>query len=597
MKMKLFRVIGFAMSFIILVFTIDANVYGAEGRYFEEFKHGGTKFEEMSYARYDSTDFFEKLERMENLSMEKGNSEEIFKLYDELLIELDKAFTMQSLASIGYYQDIQNKKKQEELLHMEYVMDIILDKFQLSVSSVLETSYGRELTKHIGTEFAELFKGYQGKSERYMELSRRESELSQEYYELDANADIVHIEDYNKLIGEKFLELIECRKLISDELGISNYAAYASYAFYSRELSLEEIRDFCDNIKAEILPLYQAMDEQYPEQYLTQKERISDFKPREIMELVGEYIGDVSPELQIAWDYMEEYELYDIEPSNSKADVGFTIGLPSERAGFFINSPDGSVNDIHTVIHEFGHFTNTFYNNMPVIYEHSNYDLYEVHSQGLECLYLDYYDDMFGDSSDALEYDWFHNMLYVIIYYSYLAELEMYVYGKPDVTLEDINRESKRLLEEYDMSFYGNSASEDYYWTYSTHMITSPMYSISYSISALAALNIWEIEQMNGREAAVDAYMKLLSNYDRKKFSQVLGKSGFSDVFTQDYCRELSEAIDYYFDLNLQYEGRVKGGPKPLIWILPVASGAFLLISASVVLLIYYISSSKKERQ
>lgn len=599
MRRKMHRILSAAMSFVILIFLINTDIYGSEKRYFDDFEHGETNFEDMNYIRYDSTPFLEELNTMSNLSKYKGNTEEILKIYDELLDELDDAFTMQSLASIYYYQDVQNKEKQEEFLQIENIVEVMYDKFQLTISSVLETSYNKELTNHMGKEIASLFRGYKGKSSKYMELSQRESELSQEYYELDANLDIIDIEQYNESIGEKFLELVECRKALSKELGISNYAEYASYAFYSRELSLDEIKNFCDTIKSEILPLYQAMEERYPKNYLSQIREIEVFEPEEIIELVGEHIGDISEELQAAWDYMSEHGLYDIEPSNLKADVGFTIGFPSERTGFFINSPNGSVTDVNTVIHEFGHFSNTFYTNMPVIYEYSSYDLYEVHSQGLECLYLNYYEQMFGDSADALKYDWFHDILYTVLYYSYIAELEMYVYNEPNVTLKGINKESKRLQEEYDIYFYGNSDSEDYYWTYSTHMIDLPMYSISYSISALTALDIWQIEQREGREAAVDAYMNLLSNYDRKSFSQVLGKTGFGDVFSKKYSRELSQTINEYFSLDLQYDVIYKNrqGLQALpLWIFPTAAGAFLLISAGIILLVYYMRTGKNTR-
>ena len=44
--------------------------------------------------------------------------------------------------------------------------------------------------------------------------------------------------------------------------------------------------------------------------------------------------------------------------------------------------------------------------------------------------------------------------------------------------------------------------------------ITSPCYYVSYSISAISVLQIYEIASTDGMDAAIDSYLKLMSYVD-----------------------------------------------------------------------------------
>lgn len=575
------------MACVFLFMSAVPKAYAEEKRYFSDFEHSDLDFSEMEYTRYDSSIFSDKMQELKNLSSEPGNNEAIISLYNELLDEIDYVTTMYVLADIHYYFDVQDDAWQAEQIYMIEQVKDVYDIFQIGIRDLLDTSYNGAMTSYLGHELASTYRNYEELTPEEKALSLEEAELVQDYYELAAG-NYTDDQEYNEVIGEKFLELRDCRiKMAADE-GYDNYAEYASFYYYYRDMEIDEIKKFCNVIKQELVPLYLAFDENYSDEDLQLVISMPSYEPDEIIEMVGRYVGDISYELENAWNYMTDHKLYDIGTSETKADIGFTISLPYYNAAFIYDSPVGSASDVRTMIHEFGHFTNDYYRRGPSLYEYDIPDLFEVHSQGLEVLYLDYFPDMFGEAGDAFVYDWFYDITYTIIYYAYITELEMWIYENPDAELSAINQESKRLLEEYKIDYYGAEEEEDYDWTYSSHMMMSPMYSLSYAVSGMAVLNIWQRNQED-RAEAVDQYLTLLSLHDGYTFSRALELAGFDDILSRSYAQSVRNDLSDYFHMEEiterfeQQEGQTRAPAHFPVWIMVSLGGALLLAMTAII--------------
>ena len=68
--------------------------------------------------------------------------------------------------------------------------------------------------------------------------------------------------------------------------------------------------------------------------------------------------------------------------------------LYSYGGAFIFDSPYENWHDIQTVIHEFGHYNETFHGYRHSIEYVHNVDVAEIHSQGLELLCLEYADEI-----------------------------------------------------------------------------------------------------------------------------------------------------------------------------------------------------------
>ena len=111
-----------------------------------------------------------------------------------------------------------------------------------------------------------------------------------------------------------------------------------------------------------------------------------------MLDAVEPCMDQVSGELGELFRYMRKSHLCDIEASDTKLDVGFTVNLPSYHSAFLFDQPQGTYYDLKTVIHEFGHFSAFCLapsDDFPV-------DVAEIHSQGLEMLFLPYAGELFG---------------------------------------------------------------------------------------------------------------------------------------------------------------------------------------------------------
>ena len=81
-----------------------------------------------------------------------------------------------------------------------------------------------------------------------------------------------------------------------------------------------------------------------------------------------------------------------------KLSTGYTTYLYSFDAPFIFNCPDGSYTDYTDMFHEFGHWAAGYYHGSDPLYGVTDYDLSELQSQGMEVMFLQFYDELFGSA-------------------------------------------------------------------------------------------------------------------------------------------------------------------------------------------------------
>ena len=89
-------------------------------------------------------------------------------------------------------------------------------------------------------------------------------------------------------------------------------------------------------------------------------------------------------------------------------------------------------------------------------------------------------------------------------------------------------------------------------WILINHTFESPMYYISYAVSALSALEIWQISRTAGESKAVDIWLDLMQEQDDMDYEAVLEKVGltpFTD--TGAALKILTDAIDELMEGDL----------------------------------------------
>ncbi len=534
-------------------------------------------YEDMEYVGYDPAYAYTLIEEMRTLSQEPGNEEQINTNYDLMGVELDKMYTQQALNEIRYYRDVNNEEYASIDTELQQIYRDVVDQFLQVVRDVLGTEYRESFGAHIGDEeMVEDYLDYEDMTEELQALLDEENALEQQYDQASMAEYTVTVKgqkwteaSYNEAIEELtwremlaistaldrakneaicpiFLDLVKNRNARAQIYGYDNYAEYAYTDLYNRDYTIEEIKSVYAAVKEYIVPVLSEVEERVYAGNLNDLLYMDYLTEDYVIEVVGRHMGDIDPALAEVYQYMVDHHLYDIDYDPNKMNVGYTTTLYEYQEPFIFNTPDYSYYDLETMIHEFGHYNEAFHAGTTLITDVTNMDVAEIHSQGLELLYLKYADDVYGEGlGDTARQMVLYQMLYSVIDGCLYDEFQNAVFAADhDMTEEEVNQLFRRLSEEYGYVYY-DTEDAAYDWVDVPHTFSSPMYYVSYGTSALAALDIWTIAQED-RQAGIDKYMELTTYGLTTTYCELLEKCGLKSIFEEETIREIAQAVADY---------------------------------------------------
>lgn len=190
--------------------------------------------------------------------------------------------------------------------------------------------------------------------------------------------------------------------------------------------------------------------------------------------------------------------------------------------------------DSSTFVHEFGHY---YTSNLGT--DSYSYDLCEVHSQADEALFRLYLLSL--DNSYA--YKWYERqfvsyMLDTVLCGLMIREFEETVYSTDVTSLQDtwdaINDK------------YGSLCSDDFY-----ELITDyDNYYISYTTSAICALELYAYGKTEGLEKAKEAYLAICGYNGEGDIVEAMTNAGISEPFGEETILNLVSVITYEMENN-----------------------------------------------
>lgn len=345
--------------------------------------------------------------------------------------------------------------------------------------------------------------------------------------------------ELNREAGKLFIDLLRVRDDIAKTLGFGSYAAYM-YECYDRDYTVVDARALQQAVKEHIVPVYiRASTENYAD--------LSDasFDLDIYFVKLQRAARDFSPLLLESLNYMLRNDLYDFNVSADKMEGSFTTYLSNYNAPFIFSQWEGSSGNVRTVIHELGHFTNYYLNALVGWSVSDPLDLAEVDSQGLELLFLPYYDTFFGKNADTAAAETLLDAMYAIVTGCMEDEFQQEVYQNPNMTLDEMNELYLRLAGEYGMQeLYGFTGTE---WVGIPHTFQSPMYYISYATSMILSMELWDKSQSD-YDAARRAYFAILQREPYAKLRSTAALNGLSDPLGEGTIEHLADTLAGYFD-------------------------------------------------
>ena len=339
------------------------------------------------------------------------------------------------------------------------------------------------------------------------------------------------------------------------------------------DYTLEDTRQLCRNVKDYIVPLGDTVwDMQFADvdnASYSSLDQLEGSTTEEILDTVGNGIGQIAPELKDVFRYMRDNHLYDIragEDGADRTDGSYTVGLASYRDAFIFINRDQTYRDYQSLIHEFGHFSSYYFNTVPELYLSYNVDLCETQSQGLEILSTGQAETLFGDGADAYVFEVVTDMLYTAISACMIQEFEEAVYADPDMTLDEMNRRFKEIQDSYNGWFYRTYGDTCYEWVDIPHIFHSPVYYIGYGTSSLSSLDLWVLSGQD-RDQAARTYLGILYEGTDTSYRSAMDQWGMKDVFDPQDMEELAREFTRLGSLDEENasvsQEETSGGEEP----------------------------------
>ena len=506
--------------------------------------HADVDYADMTWYIYDAAELLDKAARLG----ETADGKEAADLYDWLMAEYAKVYTLDNLAYIDFYAHPGDETLSDACRQLDSVLNEVNDALCTALSDALDGPAGSALRSYIGEDKATALVGYDEQTDRQREITERVSELTLQY-----NALIMEYLSYDEeteKIGALYRELVDLHNEEAQIVGYKDYADYAYEASYGRDFTPDDAAALCEAVKPYARQYFGSL--YYNEATYADFSADTDLTERELVGLVTQYMPRVSDDAAKAAAYMEKHGLYFMDSAERVSDLGFTTTLDQYNAPFIYLALYGDQNDIQSMFHEFGHYYDAYVNPVPdLLLSVGSLDIFEIHSTGMEALSTGWYEDIYGEDADLARIRFLDSALYTVFSGCLFDEFQRVVYADPSLTPEQISQTFVTIARSYGLRSFGKEFS--HYWMQVNHNFESPFYYISYAVSMLASLQIYEMAE-NDWAAAADFYNDLVSlgAFDYT-YCELLREVGL-ECFTDGLPACVPQAVDDLEALCLAWE-------------------------------------------
>lgn len=460
---------------------------------------------------------------MKDIWDKENQEDELESSIDYLLDTMNESAARYSDMQLDYYADWNNTdlKTAYDAAYEEYY--VIYEMLEWAfVNGAHKSKYADLFTPYASEEHAEYYLAYP--LVRIENFARDDSEDYggdlDDYYSAayDEDVDVTNERELNDLN-------VECAKLYLKTLKSYDLREY-TYDTYVRDYTAQDVSAVYKTILSDFYPLCDAYYEALKSHPDYARIRLKhNLKEKDPFKSILNYGSRLSPSIAESAKKLYTEKLYYLASGSKCYDGSYTVAYPGRQSAKIYLYTDDSYIDLQNAIHEFGHFHSEWRDTTPIFLQKNCSDIAEVQSQGMQLLFTQYYDEIYGEDADFMEQLAVFDILDSIVSGFAIGEFEYQVMKQIDT------------ISEYDVVdlFYEIADScnleRDLYEI--SHLFEQPGYYISYGVSALASLEIYGAMQ-ESPEQAVKLYEKIsnVSSVDAKYgLREALSACGFSDIF------------------------------------------------------------------
>lgn len=452
-----------------------------------------------------------------------------------------------TIANIIYYCDMSNVEAQERKLNTVEMFSDLQDAYNIACQYLLVNSpYTEQLFADWSEESKQELLNY---SSDIMEIRNAVDALEVAYNDMDENT----TPNYGAKVADIYKQMVILNNQLAAKFGYDNYYDYATERVYGRDYTAADLETYHtfvrDHVAGKIGDLVSTWRDAYgklssnQDLYNAFMNKDFDYGDENYVMLYLNSLGDTN--MGVAMRDVFESENCVFADNKNSHPTAFQTWLYEADKPFCLFGSSGQ--ESTTIIHEIGHYYAAYTND-----DISDYDLCETHSQSNEFLFMNY-------CSDKLPKNVFRTaMLYQLVntcgtitLASIVDQFEQRVYSLSTEELEAMT------VEDFDAIMNEIKSYDEYsgviasfidpceYWKLVA--VSNPVYYVSYSVSAVASLNIYAMA-LEDPDAAMAAYRALVetSGIEDMGYVEALGVAGVISPFDESAHRNIASLIDKF---------------------------------------------------
>ena len=533
--------------FAIFVFLFSVSLFPVDALVSADFQPDKEiTYQEMEYIRPDIDEFEEEIQKLLRLNRLITHiiDTQVAAINQYYLVEefYYKIITMETLAYIRYRQHMDDAYWVEEYALVSEISTDAWNRFFGAVARLFDHSSRTVWINVFGEENAAYLQDFEADTEEQLDLFVEEQDYAMNFSRLYAELENAEDADsFDRLlvdVAQNYIELIKIRQTIADTYSFEQYPDMANYYIHYRDFDNEMLAAFLSDVKTYFVPLCLEVEEIYFTEHEQEIYKFPVPTGEELIQAISESGAMVELGLDKPWQELVTRGLYDLGPSDTKMSGGITMYLPLYDSPFIMNKPYEPFYDYQVLIHEFGHFSDSYFSSVPFMFSAQSVDVAEIASQALELLFIPYYSTD-EDFTHHATFESLFNILDSIVSYAYWCEFEMAAYSLEEPDIESL----LQLSRDIGIQYWPNAPEEafDYQWLLIPHIHTRPLYSLSYSISGIAATQLW-IESLVDSDKSMQKYKNLLgSTMDGYGYYYTAQSFDLIDIFSS---QEMETLVD-----------------------------------------------------
>lgn len=555
------------------------------------------KFCEMQYVRPDGEVLLQKIREATMQLRDSGDFETAKTIFWSVQEEATHFETMSSLAYVRNTintKDAFYEKEMEYLFGIQPRLNVEMKAFH---EVLLASAFLADFEKELGELYIQQIKADIRLTDACnVELQVKESMLKQEYSKTAAAPTTqFHGEELNfygllkkmqsddrlirkeameawaalyESISEKldsiYTELMKLRLQMAGNLGFSSYEEMVFLKMGRYTYTPEDLAVFRRQVCEHVVPICEKLFENQRQRlgidtlhYYDESIVFPDGNAmpigttQELLKKAGKMYREISKETGDFFDFMLEYDLFDLETRNGKQQGGYCTTFPDYKAPFIFSNFNGTDADIDVLTHEAGHSFEAYeaMRRIPLTEQtFSTSEVAEIHSMSMEFFTYPWMELFFGEHAEKYRKSHLWDALECVPYMACVDEFQHRVYEEKLFDAMERRKVWSELEKKYMpwRDYDGNAFLENGgFWMQKQHIFMEPFYYIDYALARFGSLEYYG-HMMQDYQSAWEDYYHLCCAGGSRSYPELLKIGNLSSPLEEGTVKKILDSIEEY---------------------------------------------------